>query len=640
MENRMKTVRKIGGIMVKETKNLKRIVLLTSDDFWIQKFQKSIIDGIEEACGLNAVVDTFQATSCQPQEFLEKMKEAHALVIGTDSVHGNICPEIWKMVTSIPLKIWKEKRCGLFYIKGAKSKGDEALRQYLNFMGADTSLPSFAVTEIPEESTCELAKNYGYDLGCIFLGVANPRRPKYVKCLVCGEIFDASLGICPVCGVGLDQCVPVEEEELLYRRDTDKKYVILGGGIAAVSAAQEIRKRDKTGEIHLFSKEKDLPVNRPILTKNFQAASEKDPTIFIHPREWYLEQGIQLHLGVSGETICKEKKQIILDTKETYTYDELILATGAECFVPPFEGHDRPEVVTIRHLEDCQKITAYLKEAKSVAIIGGGVLGLEAANEFLRMGLAVTVLEAAPQIVGRQVDAKSAEILKRKIQSLKVKVYEGVSIRGLKLAEDDRLLGVQLQDGTLIEADFVVVSCGNRGNVKIAESAEVEIERSIVVNSKMQTNVEHIYACGDCCQWNGMNYQLWQEAAEQGKVAGANAAGEILLYTSPILGLHLEGFGTVLYALGDPGKQEHVNYKKVCIDDEVGKKYKQYWFSQGVLKGVVAIGAEEEVTEMTEQLAKQEGYKHIFPTSKKMSLEESILEREKRQVAGGMEDVG
>lgn len=330
----------------------------------------------------------------------------------------------------------------------------------------------------------------------------------------------------------------------------------------------------------------------------------------MHARQWYEERKIDLKLGVRALALNTEAKTVTASDGGTYSYDKLIYATGAECFVPPFAGHDKPGVLTIRHLWDSRKLQNYLKTAKKAVVIGGGVLGLEAASELMRSGVQVTVLEATPQIIGRQVDAGSAACLKASMEKLGVACHEGVSIAAIE--GDGQVSGVRLADGRVFPADFVVVSCGNRGNVQIAKDAGIAVERSIVVNQRMETSAGDVYACGDCCQFEGVNFQLWQEASNQGRVAGANAAGEQVAYANQLLGLSLEGFGTALFAMGDPGKKADVPYKMVETVDGVRNRTEKYWFFGERLEGAVIIGAPEKTADISQAVSTHARYSELF----------------------------
>lgn len=576
----------------------------------------------------NIAVERYDLSAMSRDQALRGISRCDAFLFGTPQVRQDAAKSVWDIVTSLQREDCQGKPAAVFLSAEARGSAAENLRQRLAMLGCDGNLRDWLVQGKPDLQALKNAYEYGFGLGCSIQKIPNPHKPTLVKCLVCGEIFDASLGICPVCGVGLEQCVPVDEEDVLFLSSTKNRYVVVGGGIAAVSAAEAIRRRDETGSIVMISAENYLPINRPMLTKDLDTVEEMPDTLFVHGQDWYDERRIELRLGCRVTALDVKNKTVTVEPADTegnpdqnkisenerlpyiISYDKLIYAAGAECFVPPFEGHDKEGVLTIRHLKDSRKLQELLKTAKNAVIIGGGVLGLEAASELMRSGLKVTVLEATPQIIGRQVDAATASILKQKMEDMHVDCHEGVSIAGIE--GEERATGVRLADGRVFPADFVIVSCGNRGNVQAAKEAGIAVERSIVVNQRMETSAADVYACGDCAQFDGWNFQLWQEASNQGRVAGANAAGERITYANQLLGLSLEGFGTTLFAIGDAGKKEGVPYKTVETSDGVSGRHEKYWFYGSSLQGAVVIGAPEKTAEISRAVTAHAEYRELF----------------------------
>lgn len=555
-------------------------------------------------------VQAYDLSAVSRDTAVNALPMADAYLFGTAEVRSDAVKPIWDILTSLCGEDCKGKLSAVFHTSGMDSPAAENLRQRLAQLGCDLNLQDYFTQGTPDSQALKNAYEYGFNVGCSLQKIPNPHKPKLVKCLVCGEIFDASLGTCPVCGVGLDQCVPVDEDTVAFKNHTENRYLILGGGIAAVSAAEAIRSRDETGTITMLCAEPYLPINRPMLTKDLKTVAQAPQTLSVHSAAWYAERGISLRLGCKAAAIDLRTKTVVTESGETVPYDKLIYATGAECFVPPFAGHDKKGVLTIRHLSDSQEMQRLMETAKTAVVIGGGVLGLEAASELMRAGIQVTVLEATPQIIGRQADAESAAILKRIMEAMHVQCFEGVSIAAIEGGE--RANGVRLADGRVFPADLVVVSCGARGNVGPAKAAGIAVERAVVVNQRMETNVEDVYACGDCCQFDGVNFQLWQEASSQGRVAGANAAGEKVTYANQLLGLSLEGFGTVFYAIGDPGKKPDVPYKTVEVTDGVRNSREKYWFVGGALQGAVLIGVPEKVPQVSQAVTVHCRYDELF----------------------------
>lgn len=586
---------------------LPTVALLYSNVGYVGELMSCVAAGIKDSGRI--VAESIDLSAVSRETAIQKASRADALLFGVADGRGE-AKAIWDVITSLSRNDCEGRTAAAVYNVQSKEHDSGPLRTYLASLGFDLNTSDYIVQGKPDAQTLKNAYEYGYAVGCSLLKIPNSHKPKLVKCLVCGEIFDASLGICPVCGVGLEQCVPVDEELVAFKRDTHNRYVILGGGIAAVSAAEAIRSRDDTGSILMISAEPCLPINRPMLTKNLRTIATSPKSLFIHDQQWYDEQRICLHLGCTVSKIDPHTKKIMTADGNIFCYDKLIYAMGAECFVPPFPGHDKQGIITVRHLSDALKLRTCLRSARNAVVIGGGVLGLEAASELMRAGAKITILEAAPQIIGRQIDASSAAALKKTIESMGAACYEGVSIAAIE--GDTEVSGVRLSDGRFFSADFVVVSCGNRANVQIAKEAGIAVERAIVVDQHMQTSMPDIYACGDCAQFNSVNLQLWQEASGQGRIAGANAVGDTLCYTDQLLGLSLEGFGITMFAIGDPGKQKDTPYRTVSIRDDVIGRRETYWFSGSSLEGAVLIRAPEKVGDVSRAVTVHAQYDEMF----------------------------
>lgn len=251
-----------------------------------------------------------------------------------------------------------------------------------------------------------------------------------------------------------------------------------------------------------------------------------------------------------------------------------------------------------------------MENASKAVVIGGGVLGLEAAWELKKAGLDVQVLEAAPVLMGRQLDAGSAEILKETASERGIQIHTGVTVEAIE--GTDHVSGVRLADGKVIPAEVVIISAGVRANTSIAQDIGLEIGRAVKVNSRMETSAAGIYACGDCAEYEGANYAIWPEAVEQGRIAGANAAGEGLEYEPVPAALTFHGMNTALFAAGDNGKNPNLLYKTVEFRDMGKGQYRKYYFLNNRLSGVILIGDLSEMAKMTKALQKHAPYQEVI----------------------------
>ncbi len=424
-------------------------------------------------------------------------------------------------------------------------------------------------------------------------------KKKMVKCLVCGAVFEAENEVCPVCGVGTENFVPYEEEERDFHKDTEELYLILGNGAAGVSAAEAIRERNSTCSIVMVTKEDCLPYSRPMLTKSVMGKERKEE-LLLHDPAWYEEKRILNLTGKRAEKIDTREKEVTFDDGIRLKYDKCIYALGSECFIPPIPGNEKQEVVAIRRLSDIEKINSLLSTSARAVVIGGGVLGLEAAWELKNAGLTVTVLEQGSQLMKRQLDEEAGEFLKAIILEKGIDV-KFKAVTG-EIEGEDKVTGVRLEDGTVLPADLVVISAGVRANVSLAEDAGAKSGRAVIVNEHMETTVPGIYACGDCAEYEGINYAIWPQAVEMGKAAGANAAGERISYKTVTAALTFHGMDTSLFAVGDPGKDSGKTYEISREIDEEKKIYKVYYHEAGKLVGAILIGDTSDMGRILEEI--------------------------------------
>jgi len=592
--------------------NAKKTVIIpyVSSYGYTKILSEKIAEGIKESGDID--VRSYDMVEAEQGKVLDELYYADGILFGTPTILGDALKPIWDLTSSMFAVTHGKKLAAAFGSYGWSGEGVPHILQRLRQLKMKVPDDGFRVRFKPSEVDLINAFEYGYNFGCLLQNKENIKKKgvrKLVKCLVCGEIFDASLELCPVCGVGPDKWVEVEIEEINYQSNTDKHYLILGGGVAAVSAAGAIRARDLTGKITMVSAEPYLPINRPMLTKSMLACLHPEE-IAINGSDWYQEKNIELKLSKLVSNIDPKAKLVSLSDGEALSYDKLIYALGAEGFQPPIPGLDKPEVVSIRHVEDVVKISSLLERVKNVVVIGGGVLGLEAAWEMKKANCSVTVLELAPQLMGRQLDGDTAEKLMEQAKVQSIEILTGVKIEGIE--GEGQVSGVRLGDGTIVSADLVILSTGVSANTALAREAGVEIERGIVVNASMATNVPDLYACGDCAQFNGINYAIWPEALEQGKVAGSNAAGDTVSYEAISAGMSFHGMGTSLFAIGDVGKDPQKTYKTVEFRDDAKHEYEKYWFVNGQLTGAILLGNVDKIASVTEAVEQHKLFHRMF----------------------------
>jgi NADH oxidase (H2O-forming) len=409
------------------------------------------------------------------------------------------------------------------------------------------------------------------------------------KCTVCGEIIEQNdvPKICPVCGVDSKYFVKIEEEMSDSKFDSEENIIIIGASGAGMAAAMEIRKRNSICSITIVSKEDVLGYYRPQLSKMLSKDIPID-SIKIKDNLWLDENNIKIILNKDVIKIDDENKNIILDDNKKLNYDKLIIATGAECFMPPIKGNDKQGVFTLRYLKDTFDIKDYAKDKKTAVVIGGGILGLETAAELKNMGLSVTILEMSDRILSRQLDLEASEILEKIVEKAGVKFRKGVTTK--EILGDNKVNKILLGDDETLDADIVVVSAGVRANSNITEGTNINVDRAIVVDSKMKTNVDNIYACGDCAQHDEINYALWSEAIEQGKIAGINCIGEEVDYKTIIPSTTLNAFNSSIFSIGEIILNPDDNYQVYEMKTRKPDFYQKVFFKNDKFIGGILIG--------------------------------------------------
>ncbi|MBI4208531.1 MAG: NAD(P)/FAD-dependent oxidoreductase [Deltaproteobacteria bacterium] len=349
-----------------------------------------------------------------------------------------------------------------------------------------------------------------------------------------------------------------------------KRLVVIGNGMAGARVVEEILKRDaKKFEITMFGAEPYGNYNR-ILLSNVLNGTETPTDIFINPLSWYEENGITLHAGVKAIEIDREKKVVVgrsLNKNDSpyaaenpplngaatveVPYDSVIIATGSRPFVPPVEGYGGPGAFLFRTLDDCAQIEEYAKGCKKAAVIGGGLLGLEAARGLMTHHVHVTVLEAAPQLMPAQLDAKGGRLLRSAIEAMGIAVFCGKITTRIE-RENGLIQRLIFKEGEPLETDMVVVSAGIRPVTEIAKASGLTVERGIVCNDQMRTNDPEIFALGECVEHRGQIYGLVGPIWEQAEVLAdvMTEADPKAKYTGSKLGTKLKVMGVDLVSMG------------------------------------------------------------------------------------------
>ena len=303
------------------------------------------------------------------------------------------------------------------------------------------------------------------------------------------------------------------------------KIIVVGNGMVSYKFCEKLIAKATTNsfEIIVFGEEIRPAYDRVHLSEFFSGKSAED--LLMAPATWYADNNIVLHTGDPIQQIDRSNKTVHSFKGITISYDVLILATGSSAFVPPIPGVEKDGVFIYRTIEDLEMMTAYAKKAKTGAVIGGGLLGLEAAKAMIDLGITDThVIEFAPRLMPRQIDEAGSNILKAKLQTLGLKIH--TSKNTAEILGNGCITGMQFSDDTKIEVDMLVISAGIKPRDELAKLCGLEVgtRGGIVVNNKLQTTDENIYAIGECALFEGMVYGLVAPGYEMANVVASNLA--------------------------------------------------------------------------------------------------------------------
>ncbi len=374
------------------------------------------------------------------------------------------------------------------------------------------------------------------------------------------------------------------------------RYLIIGGGIAGTTAAAAVRAEDVNGQITILSEESHRLYSR-IMLPNYLAGRVDREKLFMKREAWYSENGIEIRTGEKAASIDAENKKVILENGAAVEYDKLLLANGASSFIIPFPGHDLEGVQAMRTIEDVDQLVAATEGGKKVVLIGGGLLGLEMAAALSHRGAQVTVIEVFAWLLPRQLDPEGGEVLKKILER------QGLSFR--LDAKVESILGegtvraVKLPDEEL-PAAAVLMSAGVRPNLDLAKTADIEVDKGVIIDEKTRTSVSDIFAAGDCTEYKGRPYGVWPAAEEQGQTAGTVMTGGEASYTGTTMGQSLKVSGVQVFSAGEINAEGDATEERTSTEDTYRKVVKN---KDGKIIGAVLIGDVSERRKLQEEIS-------------------------------------
>jgi nitrite reductase (NADH) large subunit len=375
-----------------------------------------------------------------------------------------------------------------------------------------------------------------------------------------------------------------------YDRSVER-VVIVGNGIAGVTAADHIRRRHPTCGIDLIADEPHQLYNRMGIARLIYGRSAMQG-LYLNPDSWYEERAITTWLNTRVTRIDRAARAVQLGTGERLPYDRLILTMGSRSHVPPIDGFGRSGTYVLRTADDALDIRAYAQRtgARQAVVAGGGLLGLEAAYALGKLGLRTAVLERSDRLLRRQLDARASAILQMYLQGLGLEILtraESAAVVG-----NGRVEQVTMTDGRRGPADVFVVAAGIAPNVELAAESGIEVGRGIVVDDHMRSSDPVVLAAGDVAEWRAQVLGLWPSAVAQAEVAADNAVGGSKTYEGVVPVTILKVVGIELASIG---QIEPASAHDEVIALEQDGRYRKLVVSEGRIVGAILLGYPQEV---------------------------------------------
>jgi nitrite reductase (NADH) large subunit len=362
--------------------------------------------------------------------------------------------------------------------------------------------------------------------------------------------------------------------------------VIVGNGMAAARLVDELAKT-ALGRyaIAVIGEEPRLAYNR-VLLSSVLAGETASHDIELRPPKWWRDRGVTVKYGCVATEIDVGRREIKIASEESVSFSKLVLATGSVPLRLNVPGADLAGVHTFRDSRDVDLLLTLAAQKKRVVVVGGGLLGLEAAYGLAKAGAPVTLIHLMDRLMERQLDAPAAELLKTLVERKGVKVL--LNANTARFHSEARVEGVELADGRRIEADAVIFAAGIRPNVALAKDAGIPVNRGIVVDDNLQTGAPDIFALGECAEHRGICYGLVEPAYEQARVLARHLAGGAASYGGSVVATNLKVSGVSVFSAGDFMGADGA--EAIVLSDARGGAYKKLVISAGRLAGAVLVG--------------------------------------------------
>ena len=374
------------------------------------------------------------------------------------------------------------------------------------------------------------------------------------------------------------------------------KYVIIGASAASIGAVEAIRNTDPVGTLTVISEEACPQYSRPMIS-DFVSGKATFQRMMCREDGFWKQNTVEALLGTAATGLNLREKTVSLENGREIHYEKLLLATGGKPFVPKMDGSDKDGVFTFTKIADAERLAEKLETARSVVVIGAGLIGVSVTEALVKRGLKLTIVELQPKILSLLLDEKGSDIIENTIRKAGVRIITGQSVQRIFGKSDNDLAvgGVILTNGEQVPSDVVVVAIGVIPRTELVIGTEIKLNRGILVDNHMQTNVPDVYASGDVAEAydftlnQNRSLPLWPLAVAEGKVAGNNMAGKKTEYAGGTNMSSLKYFGIPVVSIGVANPKDATGYEILTRYEPEKELYKKIVLRDNVIVGITLI---------------------------------------------------
>jgi len=374
-----------------------------------------------------------------------------------------------------------------------------------------------------------------------------------------------------------------------------KQFIIIGNSAAGIAAVEAIRQRDKASKITIFSDE-DYPAYCRCLISYYLAGEVKEDKMLYRPEDFYKENNIELLLNKKVLRVEPKKSRVVCEDKSQFSYDTLLIATGGSPKFPQsLKGIKKKGVFGFRTLKDTKEIQGLLPVTKTACVLGGGLIGLKAAYGLRKRNMEVKVIIKSKQVLSQMLDFEASGFVQKRLEENGIEIILGQDI--VEIIGNGDIRAIKLDSGKAFESSLVIVGKGVSANIDLIKDSQIQFNDGILANNLMQSNIPNIYTAGDVCEGFDLTLgsfsinALWPVAVQQGKIAGANMAGDNLNYEGSLGMNAIEFFGLPVVSLGIyKVREDDTTFSELKSCDTKANLYKKIILKDGLIVGAIFVG--------------------------------------------------